>query len=761
MTVRVFGIRHHGPGSARALDAALGAWQPDAVLIEGPPEAAPVLALAADPGMRPPVALLAYVPGEARRGIFYPLASWSPEWVAIRHALAAGLPLRMIDLPVAAWLAAPPEAEVAAPAPLDDEDDENGAGLPVDEAPPAGRLPDVPIRDPLAALASAAGYDDPERWWEDVVEQRPDDDGPWEAITEAMDELRSMNPPVEGREAQREASMRQHIRAAVKEGFERIAVVCGAWHAPVLEDLGPAKPDADLLARLPRTKVAVTWVPWTSARLAMASGYGAGVESPGWYEHLYVSPDRPVERWLARVAGLLRKEDLDAAPASVIEAVRLAEALATLRGRSLAGLAECTDAARAVLADGSDLPLSLIHRKLVVGEDLGAVPEHTPRVPLADDVAALQRRLRLKPEAAPRSLDLDLRKNNDLARSHLLHRLLVIGVPWGRPERGGQGTGTFHEHWALAWQPELALGVIEASAWGTTVEAAATTRAVELASTAPGMGELTRLVERCLLAALDQAVPAVMSALADQAALSADAGELMDAVPPLARVLRYGNVRRTDASAVTQVVGGLVTRAGVGLAAACASLDDDSANVMAQRISALTDAVGTLDRPDLRSEWLAAQRRMVDQAGVHGLVVGRSCRLLLDAGLLPVEEVATRLSAALSPGEEPARAAAWVEGLVAGSGLLLVHHDSLLTALDEWVAAVRPETFDDLLPLLRRSFSMFQPGERHQLGQAVRHLGGGGSGGPARVGLDDAEIDRERAEAVLPLVRLLLGGGAS
>lgn len=749
MAVRVFGVRHHGPGSARALGAAFRLWEPDAVLVEGPPEAAPVLALAADPAMRPPVALLAYVPGEPRRGVFYPMAAWSPEWVAIHYALARSLALRMIDLPVANWLATPPEHN-----PDDDTDDvEDGEGEDGPLCPPG-----PPRHDPLAALANAAGYDDPERWWEDVVEQRPGDDGPWDAITEAMAELRSTGPPVEGREAQREASMRQHVRAAANEGFERVAVVCGAWHAPVLVERGPAEADADLLSGLPRTKVAVTWVPWTSARLAMASGYGAGVESPGWYEHLYVSPDRPVERWMARVAGLLRAEELDAAPASVIEAVRLAEALATLRGRSLAGLSEVTDAARAVLAEGSDLPLSLIHRKLVVGEELGHVPPGTPMVPLACDLAALQRRLRLKPEATLKSIDLDVRKDNDLARSHLLHRLDLLGIAWGRPERGGQGTGTFHEHWTLAWQPELAVAVLEASAWGTTVEGAATTRAVERAEAAGRVGDLTGLVERCLLAQLSEAVPRVMDALAERAALSADAGELLEAVPPLARVLRYGNVRRTDASAVGRVVSGLVTRAAVGLAAACASLDDDSAGDMAVRISDMTAALGTLDRPELADEWLSSLRRLVDQLGVHGAVAGRCARLLLDAGRLPPDDVAKRLSVALSVGEDPARGAAWVEGLVAGSGLLLVHHESLLATIDSWVAGVRPDVFDDLLPLLRRSFSQFQPGERRQLGHAVRHLDGGGSpAARSRQASAGDDVDHERGAAVLPLVRLLLG----
>ncbi|HEY5834350.1 hypothetical protein, partial [Streptomyces sp.] len=43
----LLGVRHHGPGSARAVRAALDAYRPQAVLIEGPPEADALTALAA------------------------------------------------------------------------------------------------------------------------------------------------------------------------------------------------------------------------------------------------------------------------------------------------------------------------------------------------------------------------------------------------------------------------------------------------------------------------------------------------------------------------------------------------------------------------------------------------------------------------------------------------------------------------------------------------------------------------------------------
>ena len=59
-------------------------------------------------------------------------------------------------------------------------------------------------------------------------------------------------------EAQREAWMRQTIRAAEKEGYGRIAVVCGAWHAPALADRSAAKAGAALLKALPKTNVQAT-----------------------------------------------------------------------------------------------------------------------------------------------------------------------------------------------------------------------------------------------------------------------------------------------------------------------------------------------------------------------------------------------------------------------------------------------------------------------------------------------------------------------
>ncbi|MFE2988409.1 DUF5682 family protein [Streptomyces sp. NPDC059262] len=758
----LLGVRHHGPGSARAVKAALDAAGPGVVLVEGPPEADALVSLAADEDMVPPVALLAHVVDEPGRSAFWPLAEFSPEWVAIRWALERGVPVRFIDLPAAHSLA------LRAQAMTPDAPERAGAQ---GEDQSGGDVREAMRVDPLAVLAETAGHDDPERWWEDVVEHRAgagDAFAPFDALGEAMGALREeYGDGGHERDLVREAYMRLQLRAAQKEFTDEVAVVCGAWHVPALRMKTTLAADRAVLKGLPKAKVDMTWVPWTHRRLARAGGYGAGIDSPGWYGHLFSAPDRPVERWMTKVAGLFRDEDRVVSSAHVIEAVRLAETLAAMRGRPLAGLTETTDAIRAVMCEGSDVPLALVHDKLVVGDVLGEVPDAAPAVPLQRDLTRLQRSLRLKPEALERELELDLRKETDAARSRLLHRLRLLDVGWGEPARSVRAsTGTFRETWRLRWEPELSVRVAEAGVWGTTVLSAATARAEADAIGAQALADVTALAERCLLAELPEALPVVMRVLADRAAMDADVGHLAQALPALVRSLRYGDVRGTDTQALSEVAAGLAERVFVGLPPACAGLDGDAAAEMRGHVEAVHAAVGLLEDDGTaghRGRWHSVLRVLAARDSVAGVIRGRCARLLLDDGQLAEGEAARLMGLALSPGTGPAEAAAWIEGFVgggSGGGLLLVHDERLLTLVDDWLTGVCADAFTDVLPLLRRTFSAYESGVRRTLGELVRR-GPAGAGPTAAVGTAPPGfapgLDGARADAVLPVLRLLLG----
>jgi len=752
----ILGIRHHGPGSARMVVRALQQLRPDAVLIEGPPDAAEVISLAGHVAMKPPIALLVYEPDKPSNASYYPFAEFSPEWQAIRWGLHAGAKVRFIDLPWALRNQAD-EADAAT--------DETGEPPAANPTPTFSDKQETQLRDPLEALALAAGFTDGEAWWGRLIEERRGADDPvglFHAICEAMASMRDELGPTshEPDEPAREAHMRKSIRAAVKEGFERIVVVCGAWHAPVLTSAAlkehSAKSDDDLLKGLSKRKTTATWIPWTYDRLSMFSGYGAGIVSPGWYEHLWVHHEQVSERWLTRVARLLRDEDLDAALASIIESVRLADSLATLRGRSITGLDELGEATIAILCHGNPLQMQVIEDKLIIGERLGEVPEDAPAVPLQRDLTSLQKSLRMKVSAVETILDLDQRKENDLARSRLLHRLTILDIDWGRVEADQrQRVSTFHEVWMIQWRPELAVAVIEAARWGNTVHDAAAAYVADRADNTTDLAELTGMLDHVMLADLPSAVERLVDRIKQVSSVSSDVGHLMDALRPLALVLRYGDVRKTDAALVEPVVGGLLARICAGLLPACASLDDDCSGMMRDRIDGLHEMLATLDRPLFMDDWKELLRKAGD-ADIHSLVVGRCWRLLLDTLGATPDETASRLSLGLSPGNDPAKASAWLEGFLAGSGMVLIHDSRLLGIVDQWVGSLSREIFEQVCPIGRRTFSTFQKPERRQIGEKLTHGISVGNVAPAATAIFD-DYNPVRGALVEPVLRLILG----
>ena len=730
-TVKLLGIRHHGPGSARSVVRALDALQPTAVLVELPADCEAALAWVGDEHLVPPVALLGYVVDQPHRAAFLPFAEFSPEWQAFTWARRHGVTLRAIDLPLQQSLAK-----------AGDHDDELALAEP---------LLTTAIGDPLAALAAAAGDPDPERWWDDVIEHRGDGEPAFDEVAAAMTAVRGGRDATSLSEAQREAHMRQVLRRTIADGHQRIAVVCGAWHVPALaEPLPAASTDAHTLRGLPRVKVGLSWVPWTHRRLASATGYGAGVRSPGWYAHVFNHPGEPgIGRWFVGAARLLRERGMSASPDDLIAATRAATALAALRNRPRPGLAEVLDAAETVMVGTGGM--TLIQRELIVGDAIGEVPDNAPQVPLARDLAAQQRKVRLKPEATTRTLELDVRAPNGRARSILLHRLRALGVHWGSVEEGRGSSGTFRETWRLVWEPELTIRVIEQAAHGTTVQAAATHRLLERAAAVEVLADLVAVLDVALLADLPEVIRPVVARVEAQAAHDPDVVQVIDTLGPLARALRYGDVRGTDASALRAVFDGLVVRVLAGAITACRSLDDGAAAAMVERLAGVQAALALVDHPARRAEWPAVLTVIAERGDVHGLVQGRATRLLHDGGNWNRTQVGARLSRALSVGTTPAVGAAFVEGFLAGSGTVLVHDSELLDVIDGWVSSLAPDAFVVTAPLLRRTFGAFEPGERRQLGLLIAH-----QATPVWSGFS-SDVDGERAAAAMATVRLLLG----
>ena len=511
--------------------------------------------------------------------------------------------------------------------------------------------------------------------------------------------------------------MRQTIRAASKEGLPADRRRLRRLARPGARRAGPGEARRrTLLKGLPKTKTVATWIPWTNSRLSYRSGYGAGVTAPGWYEHLWTHPEQPTLRWTVRAARTLREED------SACSDRQRDRERPSRRGARLAARPRQSGPPR----DQREHAGGAVRRR-----DRAARVRARPagdwaapgRGAARDARRSAAARARGRGAAAPAQTDRrdqDARSRparpTDRARSHLFHRLRLLEIEWGKPETVSGKSGTFHELWQLRWRPELEIAIVEASRWGNTFAVAAGTRAIDLANKTEDLGPLTEILDKVVVAELDDALGRVLAIVQARAAVASDVIHLVDALPRLARLSRYGDVRGLSAEPVLALFDGIYERVLVGLPNACTSLDDDAAAAMANAWRKFTTPSASSTGPT--DAVLARRRREPVRARRRprrSFVA--AARLAHDKVASDDDELARLASLALSRAVPPNEVAAWVEGLLRGGALLLMHAHDLWTALDGWLAELSDDAFDAVLPLLRRAFSAFSGPERRSMGE--------------------------------------------
>jgi hypothetical protein len=743
MAVHILGIRHHGVGSARHVKEQLVVLKPDMILVEGPPEIAEAFPVIGQHDLAPPVAIMVYNNDEPKQSTFYPFAEYSPEWVAINYANKNNIPVRSMDLPAAVSFGKKKQTK--------DNSQEDRKETLIAEP--------IASKEPLSYLSDAAGLRNSEEWWDLHFEDRTIiDNEHFTAVMHAMGALRAekLASRFDEENVQREAFMRNLIRQAQNEMYERIVVVCGAWHAPALVDLdASAKEDAKILKALPKTKVKVTatWIPWTNSRLSMFSGYGAGIYSPGWYEHQWNITDQREIKWLTKVAQTFRMKDMDISTAHVIEAFNLSRALAVLRNKSSVSLAELNEATLAVMCAGDRILLELVNEKLIVGNRLGQVPSNIPKVPLQEDFEQTVKSLRLKLTAAPKQYDLDLREQNGLARSVFFHRLEILEIPWVK-RTSSRSKGTFKESWVTEWIPEMMVVLIDKAFYGNTIESAAQAIILKEALETQKVSDLAELIQRSIPAELYERLNDLLDKVNELSAISADIMDLMNAIPPLVEVSRYGNVRKSDLSVLNTIVRQLLVKVFIGLPNASYGLDEDNSNKVFALISLVNNAIRLYEDEAMEAQWYDTLHVLIDKQGVHSIILGCVCRLLLDANQLTETETDRRISFALSSANEPYQVASWLEGFLRGSGTILIYDNRLWNLLYAWVTTLSDEVFRELLAPLRRAFSNFEFGERRQIGEKAKS---GLATGEMTSNKSEGDFNHDLAKSILPTIKQFLG----
>lgn len=724
----IFGVRHLSPAAAFHLEQLLDTLKPTAVLVEGPSDATDQVRHLVHKDTRPPVALLAYTQDRPVRSILYPLAEYSPEWVALTWGVRHKAEVQFIDLPAAVFLEL---HKVAESNPQDSSEEKEGEanGSPPSRAAKPSEHTSAYLDDPYEAIAKLAGDPDHETWWERHFEHTTDPAAYTRQIFEFGRGLREIRPPQKmDEDLIREAYMRRciHEVLAGKHKPERVLVVCGAFHAPVLtEDLEPMS-DQEFKA-LPRTKTSLTLMPYSYFRLSSQSGYGAGNHAPAYFQSLFEErragvADRLAPRFLTEVCHQMRRGGQVRSAAEVIEGVRLARSLAALADASSPCLRDLRDAAVTCLGRGEFAAVRPFLSEVEVGHTIGRLPKGISRTAIQDDFYLLLQNYRLAKYQTDKAqdLELDLRENRfvkseasaflDRNRSTFLHRLRLLNMGFAEPLKTGQDQATWKECWRLRWTPECEIQLVESALKGDTVEMAAAFRLSERLAECNRIDEAANIVKeaaRCQLAdALEDARRRLQAMAVEDSSFIALAG----AVESLAEIIRYGSVWKVDPTPLRPLLAQLFLRATLLVRQAC--LCDRAGAKDVRRAMLVLNQVGEELAADVDGDrWDRELEGIAAADSLNAFLSGLACALVLEKGRMSEEELAREVSRRLSPGIDAELGAGWFEGLVQYNRMALFSRLGLWRQLDAYILSLDENEFRHALVFLRRAFGDFEAGE--------------------------------------------------
>ena len=761
-SISYFGVRHHSPGCARNLKLALEHLRPDIILIEGPPEANDRLNEVITEGMKPPIALLVSPQASGYQRSTFPFAEYSPEWIALRYAAQRSVDVKMIDAPMGVQHIKRQDSKSTdvSPVPtLNSHHDSEGilskghdpsatslnVEVPLELKDDVVRAQEI-LRNPLAYLAQHEGFDDEQEWWDQEVERstpcldffdelerqmttaRAHIETTYDALGE-LPEVSSLLETIESRtrELRREAYMRLRIHEASRR-YERVAVVCGAWHVPALRAHHSLKSDRALLRGAQRISSEVSWVPWSDELLTLRSGYGAGVRAPSWYHLLWHHNESSdlIERALCEGATALRDEGHLISSASIIDAVALSRALSSLRKHRWIELSDLIDAGRVTLCRGEE---SLVHKlahRISVGDRYGQVPTQLISVALVRNFHQRRRRLRIKLNAHEAyDLRLNLARSRDREKSVFLYRSLLLGLFNGCPPQEPQLDNPT-ERWSLLWSPRDEVQLSHSGARGSTVAEAAQHVLFERVDVCDSPDELLKIINLGLGAELIAPVWSALTRLHDLSARGFEASGLLKSIITLVKAtgqrvslmgvdLRevpsitavpsqrvHSDFSLTDA--FNDVLRSLITYLSPTLSQLNPHLFAHELGSVASLLYEAHNAMMSWGDESAVSVWTVELNKSLNDRGCPAVIDGRLTRCAARAQGRLITLVRDTLDDRLNQLTLDVLEQ-WLIGLIASDSRSLEADSGLLSMLDEWISGLKEDQFMETLPMLRRAFS--------------------------------------------------------
>ncbi|CRK80210.1 DUF5682 family protein [Neobacillus massiliamazoniensis] len=717
MKPHIFGVRHLSPVAAYHLETLLEQIKPTAVLIEGPSDMSGLIPDITRQKTKPPIAMMAYTTELPINTIVYPLAEYSPEFRSMLWAEQNDSHVEFIDLPSGISILFDRSQE--------DED--------IEKKP-------INIYERIASLSDESDY---ETFWERSFEQIFSLDNYRAAMDAFALQLRELEQHT-GRSSEweynqiRESYMRKQINRIINEGHQpdKVVVITGAFHVPAL--LADSFPDVDVSA-LPKRDVSLTLMPYSNFKLSSQSGYGAGNHAPAYFHMMWnclkdLNREKLTAYYLTNIVSTLRASGTYRSTAEVIEATRLASALASIRN-SIPTLKDLRDAATVCLGNGDFSVIVDACTLIEIGTEIGELPDGVSQTSIQEDFIRQLKSLKLvkyrTSEVKP--IQLDLRENRrvkskdaaflDLHRSFFFHRLQVLGIQFAMPVVYTQEHASWAEIWNVTYNPEVEIQLIESTLLGETIELATAYQLKKELSKCQNIGDAARLVRASYMCGMVEMMEEARNTVAFLSTDSADFVENTHAVDELCRIVLFGNVRGLDTKTLIPLVERLFLR-GTLLLLEAASCNNDRAKEVMVGIQVMNETATALYEYVNETLWYGMLTELYQHDDRNPLLSGYSCGILLEKNKIDSRSLEEEVSRCLSPGISPDLGAGWFEGLCLSNKYALLSRTYLWGKLDLYITTLSDEEFRRALVFLRRSFSNFSSSDRSKVAEILGGIWG-------------------------------------
>ena len=762
-------VRHHSPACSFHVRKVIEEYHPSVILIEGPENANELIPVMVHRETQAPFAI--YYSYHDKAGLlseekehykcYYPFLDYSPELAALRAAAEYGIPAAFMDLSYGDILASSKE----------------GVGLRKKEEKNNYNDDYLLSRNAyVQKLCEKANLRNFDEFWEKYfeIDGLSKDSNAWFSdLLLYCRQARESTPEEvlqdEGSLA-REAHMAEVILQAAAGKFTRtspkadagsaqsfvpdtqdadkndassvpfrILTVTGGFHTPAFSALLRESAASGRKKAAKKIKDQnVYLMPYSMEAADALNGYASGMPYPAFYQKVWDKfsevPDncyrQTVLDLLVSCGKEVRRKEGNLSTYDEICAVRMADGLSALRGKSQPGVYELFDAVLSSYVKGeytiaTNAPMMIL-RKHMTGNAVGKLCSQAQVPPIIQDFEAQCRQFSLKTGSTLETeVTLSLFSSDKHRReSCFFHRMLFLNTYYARRVKGPnlqqqRDRNLIREIWRYKWNTQVNAALIDVSVYGATIEEAAGSLVKEELKKEIGAGACAILLTRVFEMGLKEHLQNVYDRAQELIRQDTDFYSLADALSHFKMMRELASLYRSKLD--FDLLMDLTIRKLISLLPSMTAVKEEDLGRCMDAIKLLYQ----LTEEDTQEEFFEILTRMQKdtqiQAGldgcIHGILYGGGRE---DASL--IEHAA--LGYVQGTKEQMKKTALFFRGLFFSARDLIFIGGQILNMLDTFLQQTENEEFMELLPELRMAFTYFTPREIDKIAEKAASLHG-------------------------------------